>query len=165
MNKYSFNYDNKEYELHEGNCSYMINDEEHPVSGIEKSDIIELLCQQEMVDFDIEYYDQPCEKCLAKEEEKDKYFKFLEYHFYIFAKKGRYIISNISKEYQDTSFNKLLKKGIVDNSYIVSVIVCFKCGEFSIEIEQCEVQGTTFQLLSPKSLTNILFLRFLPLDV
>ncbi|KUO75284.1 MAG: hypothetical protein APF77_22495 [Clostridia bacterium BRH_c25] len=139
MKKYSFVYNNKEYELGEDNCSYVINDEEHPVAGIEGPDIIELLCGQETVDFGIEYYDTPCQNCLAGKKEKSKYFKFLEYHFFIFTKEGRYVISNISKEYEDTSFNRLVKKGIVDNSYVASVAVCVECGDYSIEIEQCDV--------------------------
>ncbi|MEL7564111.1 MAG: DUF3785 family protein [Dehalobacterium sp.] len=35
--------------------------------------------------------------------------------------------------------NKLLNKGEVDNSYIASVAVCIFCGDYSIEINQCEV--------------------------
>lgn len=139
MNKYNFVYNNKEYELGESNCSYMINDEEHPVTGIERADVIELLSQQESVNFDMEYYDQPCQNCLAGKKEKDKYFKFLEFHFFIFTKKNNYIISSISKKYGDTSFSKLLKQGLVDSSYIISVMVCVECGSYSIEIEQCDV--------------------------
>jgi hypothetical protein len=139
MSKYSFVYNSKEYELAENNCRYVISDEEHPVTGIDKSDVLELLCRREAVDFDIEYYDQPCQNCQAGKIEKNKYFKFLEYHFFIFTKNGRYVISSISKEYENTSYGKLLKQGIVDGSYIVSVIVCIECGEYSIEIEQCEV--------------------------
>lgn len=139
MEKYRFIYKNKEYELGEDNCSYVINDEENPATGIERSDILELLGQQETVDFDLEYYDQPCQNCKAGKKEKDKYFKFLEYHFFIFTKKSRYVISSISKEYEDISFSKLLKQGIADNSYIVSVMVCSECGDYSIEIEQCDV--------------------------
>lgn len=139
MNKYNFVYNNKEYELGDSNCSYMINDEEHPVTGIARADVIELLSQQESVNFDMEYYDQPCQNCLAGKKEKDKYFKFLEFHFFIFTKKNNYIISSISKKYGDTSFSKLLKQGLVDSSYIISVMVCVECGSYSIEIEQCDV--------------------------
>ncbi|MHB1392239.1 MAG: DUF3785 family protein [Clostridia bacterium] len=139
MKKYNFVYDNKEYELGEDNCSYVINDEEHPVAGIEKLDVLELLCQQETVDFELAYYDHPCQNCLAGKKEKDKFFKFLEYHFFIFTKKDRYVISSISKEYENSSFTKLLKQGIADNSYVVSVAVCVECGEYSIDIEQCDV--------------------------
>lgn len=139
MKKYKFVNGNKEYELNENNCSEIIHDEEYPVIGIEKFEIIELLRQQEIADFDTAYYDQPCQNCLANLEGKNEYFRFLEYHFYIFTKKGKYVISSISKEYEDTTFSKLLKEDIVDNSYIVSIVVCVNCGESTIEIEQCDV--------------------------
>lgn len=139
MGKYKFTYDNKEYELGESNCSYVMNDEEHPVEGIGKENIIELLSRHETVEFAVEYYDQPCQSCLAGKKEKAVYFKFLEYHFFIFTKKGRYVISNISKEYENKSFNRLVKEGAVDSSYFVSVAVCIECGDYSIEIEQCDV--------------------------
>lgn len=139
MIEYKFVYNEKEYGLGDDNCSYVMNDEEHPVAGIDRQEILELLNGTDSADFAVEYYDQPCENCLAGKKEKEKFFKFLEYHFFIFTKQGKYIISNISKEYGDTSFNKLLKKGAVDNSYIVSIIVCVECGDYSIEIEQCEV--------------------------
>jgi hypothetical protein len=139
MVKYSFVYNDKEYELREDNCSYMLNDEEHPVSGIEKLDILELMNQAGEISFELEYYDQPCGSCLSGSKDKEKFFRFLEYHFFIFTKNGNYIISNISREYEDTSFNKLLKKGLVDNSYVVSIAVCMDCGEYSIEIEQCDI--------------------------
>jgi hypothetical protein len=139
MENYKFVYNNKKYELGEENYCCIINDEEHPVTGIERSEVIELLQRQETIDFDIEYYDEPCQNCLSGVEEKNKYFKFLEYHFFIYTKKGKYIISSISEEYKGMTFNILLKKGIIDNSYIVSVLVCSECGDYSIQIEQCEV--------------------------
>jgi hypothetical protein len=139
MRMYKFVFNEKEYELREDNCDYFANDEEHPVSGIELEDILQLLNESEEVDFDIEHYAQHCENCMSGKEERSKSFKFLEYHFYIFTKKGGYVISTISKEYVDMTFNRLLKQGKVDNSYIVSVIVCEKCGSYSVEIEQCEV--------------------------
>lgn len=139
MAEYKFVYNEKEYVLGEDNCSYVLNDEEHPVDGLGKSDILELLNQSESVQFGIEYYDQPCENCLAGKKEKEKFFKFLEYHFFIFTKKSKYIISSISKEYEASSLTKLLKQGVVDNSYIVSITVCVECGDYSVEIGQCEV--------------------------
>jgi hypothetical protein len=139
MKSYKFNLNEKEYELGENNCDYYVNDEEKPVMGIEREDILGFLSQSEGVEFGLEYYDQPCHNCLYGKEEKTKAFKFLEGHFYIFTKNNEYVISSISKEYKDTSFNKLLKKGKVDNSYIVSIMVCSNCGNYSIEIEQCEV--------------------------
>ncbi|MFZ5944971.1 MAG: DUF3785 family protein [Bacillota bacterium] len=139
MSNYRFAYNEKAYDLSEENCSYLINDEEYPVEGIEVSHILELLNQGEEVVFDLKYYGQPCQNCLAGKEEKAKHFKFLEYHFYIFTKKGEYVISSLSKEYASTSFTRLIKNRKIDKSFIVSVIVCINCGEYSIEIEQCDV--------------------------
>lgn len=139
MGSYSFVYQEKEYKLDEANCRELINDEEKPVKGIGISDVFQLLNDHDGVDFEVEYYDQPCESCLTGKAEKAKHFSFLEYRFFIYTKNGDYVISNISKEYQDTSYNKLLKRKEVDDSYIVSVVVCIHCGDYSIEINQCEV--------------------------
>lgn len=139
MESYKFVFNDKTYELNENNRDYFLNDEEIPVSGVEIPDVLELLRQGEEVNFSLEYYDQPCSKCLAGKEEKEKYFKFLEYHFYIFTKDGKYIMSNLSKEYNHTSFTRLQREDKVDDSYIVSVTVCINCGNYSIEIEQCEI--------------------------
>lgn len=139
MDHFRFVYEDKEYVLSVNDGGELINDEAYPIRGLEIGDVFELLDRHENVDFDTAYYDQPCPRCLAGKEEKAKYFKFMEYDFYVFTKKGEYIISNISKEYENTSFNKLLKKGTVDNSYIVSVTVCPGCNDYSVQIEQCDV--------------------------
>lgn len=139
MTSYKFRYDDKEYMLEEKNCDYFANDEEKPVIGFGREDVLDLLKNSEEVDFGPEYYDQPCNNCFHVGKGKAKAFRFLEYHFYIFTRDNEYIISTISGEYVDTSFNKLLKRGKVDNSYIVSIIVCCNCGNYSIEIEECEI--------------------------
>jgi len=139
VSNYQFTYNEKTYELGEDNCSYLMDDEEHPVAGIEIPDILDMLNQVDEVNFDLKYYGQPCQNCRAGKEEKAKFFKFLEYHFYIFTKNGEYVMSSISKEFTNTSFTRLLKEGKTDNSFIVSVIVCINCGEYSVEIEQCDV--------------------------
>jgi hypothetical protein len=120
MQDYKFEFNNRTYELLEDNYDYFDNDAEE-------------------VKFDLEYYDTPCDKCLAGKKEKAKIFRFLEYHFFIFTKEGNYVISNISKEFKNTSTTQLFKLGKVDNSFIVSIAVCENCGSYSIEIEQCEV--------------------------
>ncbi|OJT73716.1 DUF3785 domain-containing protein, partial [Clostridioides difficile] len=66
-------------------------------------------------------------------------FLFLEYHFYIFSKDGEYVISNISVDYKGLSFNKLSRANKVDNSYIVSVIICENCQDYIVQIENCIV--------------------------
>lgn len=139
MEGYKFTFKDKSYDLKEDNCNDFINDEENPVIGLELSKVLEILKESDKVDFGLEYYGEPCEGCLAGKEEKVKYFNFLEYHFYVFTKDSNYVMSNISKEYESTSFTQLFKRGKVDNSYIVSVIVCENCGSYSIEIEQCEM--------------------------
>ena len=139
MSSYKFNYEDKEYILSEQNCSDLINDDEKPVSGITKSDIIEILNKAENVDFDIEYYQEACPECLAGVKEKQKFFGFLEYHFYIFTKDGKYVISDISDDYKGLSFNKLSRANKVDDSYIVSIIICENCQDYIIQIENCIV--------------------------
>jgi hypothetical protein len=138
MEKFNFTNEDKNYELGEDNLDYLLNDEEKPVNGIEADEIIRLLNEAEDVSFTLEYYDKPCGNCLKGKAEKEKYFKFLEYHFFIFTKEGSYITSNISKDRKE-SFTRLLNNGNVDDSYIVSVMVCENCSNYAIEIEQCEI--------------------------
>lgn len=139
MDNYKFVFNERTYELSLDNCNELLNDEECPVVGLTNSEIFTLLNQWEEVKFDIEYYEEFCPNCKAGKAEKAEFYKFLEYHFYIFAKDCEYVMSSISKEYKKTSYNRLLKRGKVDNSYIVSIIICENCGDYFIEIEQCEI--------------------------
>lgn len=139
MESYKFVFEDKEYILGKDNLDYFIVDEEHPVAGIDESLILSLMNQGDEINFDVEYYDLPCENCNAGKGDKARIFKFLEYHFYIFTKNGEYVISSISKEYENTSYNKLLRTKKADNSYIASIMVCVSCGNYSIEIEECDV--------------------------
>ena len=88
MSNYELNYNDKKYLLNEDNCSGLINDEEKPVKGIGINNIIDILNKSNKIVFDIEYYQEACPECLAGVKEKQKFFGFLEYHFYIFTKKG-----------------------------------------------------------------------------
>ncbi len=139
MAEYTFNYMDKSYSLSEKNLIALVNDLESPVEGFDEKEVIELLKNYPEVVFEKAYYEEPCEECKGGVREKVKFFDFIEFHFYIFTKDGKYVISDISKEYENTSFNRLLREGKVDNSYIVSVIVCEGCGSYSIELEQCPV--------------------------
>lgn len=139
MNEYKFNYEEKEYILSQKNCSDIINDEEKPVKGTSLDKILNILNESDDIDFDIEYYQEACPECLAGVKEKQKFFGFLEYHFYIFSKNGEYVISDIDKDYQGLSFNKLSRSGKVDDSYIVSIIVCENCQDYIVQIENCIV--------------------------
>lgn len=139
MSNYKFNYDEKEYLLNNDNCSGLINDEEKTVKGIDISKIIDILKDSDNVDFDVEYYQEACPECLDGVKEKQKFFPFLEYHFYIFTKNQEYVISDISKDYKGLSFNKLSRANKVDDSYIVSIIICKNCGDYIIQVENCIV--------------------------
>lgn len=139
MNSYKFNFREKEYEVNENNCSSLINDEEKPVSNIDLNEVLRLLNQDENIDFDLEYYQEACPECLSGVKEKQKFFGFLEYHFYLFTKDGKYVISDIDKDYEGLSFNKLSRDGKVDDSYIASIIICENCNDYIVQIENCIV--------------------------
>ncbi len=126
-------YQDRSYELKEEKCQGILNDEVKPLRGFELTDILSLLKQYFEVRFDLEYFDSACESCRFGKAEKAKTFKFIEFHFYAFTKGGNFVISNISPEY--TTFKDLLRKKSVVESYLVSVIVCEHCGDYTIEIE------------------------------
>lgn len=136
---YKFYYDNEEYILNKENFDELINDEEKPVKDINLESILQLLNDSEEVAFDEEYYMEACPKCLKGVKEKEKFFPFLEYHFYIFTKNGEYVVSTIDKDYKGKSFNKLSRANLVDDSYIVSIIMCKHCKDYIVQIENCEV--------------------------
>lgn len=136
---FKFTHKDKEFILNEEKLDYMYNDEENPIENIDAKDILSILNEDELVDFDVQYYDDKCENCLSEEEKGNKSFSFLEYHFYLFTKENKIVTSNISKGYEEGDFMKLWKTRKVDNSYIVSIIVCRYCGNYTIEIEQCDM--------------------------
>lgn len=138
MEGYQFVFNEKAYELTEENCQDTFNDEVKPIMGFELSELFNLYKESEAVHFDFEYFDGCCEVCRAGKTEKLKHFKYLENHFYLFSKKGQYVMSSLSKSYEPDSFNQLLKRGIVDESYLMSVIVCINCGHYSVEIDYCD---------------------------
>ena len=134
---YKFVYDNKEYILAKENCEGIFFDDENEIISLSLDIILNALNEGEEVSFSNEYYLGKC-SC-DKQEEINKSYRYLEYHFYIYTKNNEYIINTISNEYKDTSFNKLFSLGKIDDSYIVSIIVCPNCGVYSISVEQCIV--------------------------
>lgn len=137
---FKFTFEEKEYILSDENFDGLVNDEEKPIANIDKNIILDLLNNSsEEIMFDEEYYMEACPKCLAGVKEKEKFFPFLEYHFYIYTKNGQYVISTIDKDYKGKSFNKLSRANLVDDSYIVSIIICKHCKEYIIQIENCIV--------------------------
>lgn len=136
---YKFIFDEKTYELSEDNFQYLIGDDEVEVKGIDLDKILELLNQKENIEFSKQYYKDPCEICWNEESTKEKYYGFLEYHFYIFTKNCEYITSSITEDYEPNSYGRLVRLGKLDNSFLVSIIVCAKCGAYEIEIEQVDM--------------------------
>ena len=134
---YKFIYDNKEFALNHENCDGIFFDQDNEVTGLTLDIILEALNEGEEVNFTKEYYSGKC-SC-DMQEKVDKYYGYLEYHFYVYTKNNEYVINTLCKEYETTSFNKLLSLGNVDASYIVNIIVCPHCDLYSIDVEQCEV--------------------------
>ena len=133
---YKFNYDTKEYILTEDNCEGVFFNEEE-ITNFDLNTVLKALNEGEEVNFSKEYYSGKC-SCDAQEP-TGKYYCYLEYHFYIFTKDNNYIISTISEDYKDKSFNRLFSVGKVDKSHIVNVTVCPECGTYSVEVEECEI--------------------------
>ena len=137
--QFKFKYNEKEYILNEQNLEYFVNDEVNPIMDVNEEKIIEILNNSDKVDFSKAYFDLPCENCKTGLEEKKKFFDFLGFNFYIYAKDRKYVVSTLDREYEGTSFNRLQKSGKVNESYIVIINVCKHCGSYSIEIEEFEV--------------------------
>ena len=134
---YKFTFNDKEYILSPDNCEGIFFENDDEISGITLETILSALNEGDEVSFTNEYYVGKC-SC-DKQEKIGKYYRYLEYHFYIYTKEHQYVINTICKDYEDTSFNKLFRAGKVDESYIVNVTVCPECGTYSVEIDQCEV--------------------------
>lgn len=138
MKSYDFSYNNQTYQLSEEKCTAMYNDETHPISDLSFEEIVAILEQAEDVSFQMEYYDVPCEVCKGNHVESSKNCSFLEYHFYLFTKDSQFVISSISKDYEANSFTELSRKGLVDESYLLSILVCPKCLDTTIELTYCD---------------------------
>ena len=134
---YKFVYDDKEYILTKENCEGMFFDDENEITGLSIDIILNALNQGEEVNFSKEYYSGKC-SCNTQEQ-INKAYRYLEFHFYVYTKNNEYVLNTLSEEYKNTSFNKLFSLGKIDNSYIVNVTVCPNCGTYSIEVDQCDV--------------------------
>lgn len=136
---YKFKFDEKEYTLGEDNLEYFVNDENEELEGIDAEKVLELLSNSNEVDFQNAYYESCCSNCRAGKEERKKAFDFLEFYFYVYGKNNKFITSSIDNQYDKKSFTRLNREGVVDKSYLVTVMVCKNCGTYSIEVEEFEV--------------------------
>lgn len=134
---YKFIYDNKEYILTLENCEGIFFDEESVVKGLSIDIVLDALNEGEEVNFSNEYYAGKC-SC-DTQEQINKSYRYLEYHFYIYTKNNEYVINTLCNGYKNTSFNKLFSLGKIDDSYIANVTVCPNCGNYSVDVEQCTV--------------------------
>lgn len=137
--EYKFNFEGKEYILDVDNLEYFANDENEELEGIDYKKVLEILNESNEVDFQNAYYETCCSKCRWGKEEKKKVFDFLEFYFYVYGKNNKYITSSIDDEYDKKSFTRLNREGLVDKSYLLTIMVCKNCGTYSIEIEEFEV--------------------------
>ena len=135
--EYKFLFNNKEYILNNENCEGIFFGSKDEVKNISLDTVLAALNESDEVEFSKEYYSGKC--ICDKQEELQKSYCYLEFHFYIYTKNNEYVINTLSKEYENTNFNKLFSIGKVDDSYIVNVTVCPECGSYSVEIDQCEV--------------------------
>ena len=137
--EYKFKFNEKEYVLGEDNLEYFANDENEELQDIDEVKILELLSESEDVEFQKAYYETCCSNCKEGKDEKKKVFDFLEYYFYAYGKNNKFITSSIDNNYEKKSFTKLNREGIVDKSFLVTIIVCKNCGTYAIEIEEFEL--------------------------
>lgn len=135
MSLYKLELEKDTFELDSEKCSAFFNDDENPLSGIDAEVVISVLNESDKVFFSKEYYDQACENCHKNKREGSKYYDFSEFHFYLFSKDGAYVMSSLSKAYEGKTLPRLTKEGIIDGSYIVSINVCERCGDYTIDLE------------------------------
>ena len=132
---YTVKYEDKSFELEADQCSYFINDEENPIEGVDPELILGEMAQSDKVHFQKQYYDECCEVCEKNRKEGAKNFDYLEVHFYLFSKEGKYVMSSLSVDYEKKNLPALLKSGTIDGGYLVNVNVCEQCGDYTIDME------------------------------
>lgn len=137
MESVSFNYYGTQYTLDEEKCVAYLNDENQPIIGLEFEEIMSLL-KKNHLEFEVEYFESSCETCQEKEGMRLKAYPFLEYHFFAFTKDNQYVMSSLSQDYESMSYEQLEKQGKVNAMYLVSIIVCKECGEYTVEVESIE---------------------------
>lgn len=135
----TFEWNGKNYELTEDLCTGVFNDEDVPMREMEPLDFLKLLTPKFAENLDLEYYEDPCENCPPVERKKKELVPYLEGHFYLFTKKGEPVMSTLDPAYEATSYELLVNEGKVDESYVVSVVICPDCGEYQVILDQVEM--------------------------
>lgn len=128
-----------EWLLNEDKCQGIFNDEIMPISALTFSAVMTWMKNLDSADFELEYYEDDCEVCPPKARGKKRLVPYLEGHFYVFTKQGSVVTTSIEPSFEMGSYDALILKGEVDQSYIMSVIVCPDCGSFQLSLEQVDM--------------------------
>lgn len=139
MKSYTFEFEGKAYTLTAEKCQAIFNDENLPVEPVDIEDLLGILSPVFEENFEIEYYNEGCDSCPPVERKKKELVPFLESHFYWYTKDSKPVISTIQPEYEGLTYDRLFAEGKVDNSYVVSFVVCPACGEYQVYLDQVEM--------------------------
>lgn len=141
MNSLTFKCEEREYVLTAEDCTSFYNDEIKPVDGITEDDVIGMFAAAVVDELTItkEYYKDPCEKCPPVERSKKEMVAYNEMHLFLFTKNQKAVMTNVAPEFQELNFTQLLEEKRVDDSYVVSLIVCPVCGKYQIQIDQVDM--------------------------
>ncbi len=120
-------------------CLGIWNDEIAPIHELTYELVASWMSYMPEDAYEIEYFEDDCEICPPKPRGKKRLVPYLEGHFYVFTKAGQPVTLSIHPEYVMGSFESLLLQGIVDQSYIMSVIVCPTCGHYQFSLEQVDM--------------------------
>ncbi len=63
---------------------------------------------------------------------------------FIYAKNGKFVISNIEKAYEGLTYNKLLRDKKVDKSYLVNINVCKIVGTSQLKLRNLKYNKKFF---------------------
>lgn len=136
---YELKMNDTSYNLNLENCEAFFNDETMPLLDLDLEAALQLVAQMAQDSFAVEYYEDDCETCPPTPRSKKRLVPFIEGHFYIFSKNQKLVITSIDANFVAGSFDDLAAQGVVDDSYIMSVVLCPKCGKYQIEVEVCEM--------------------------
>ena len=128
-------FNDKEYTINKDNLQDFFNDEINPIEDFNDDKALELI-EGVNLEFEKSYYSYPCD--CTTEKSKDRTYAFIEAHFYIYTKDRKYVTNSAELEKTEQSLKALENSGKVDATYIASIIICPKCGEFNVEIEELE---------------------------
>lgn len=120
-------------------CQGLFNDELMPINEFTYDAAMKWMENLSPELFDLEYYEDDCEVCPPKPRGKKKLVPYLEAHFYVFTKNKNVVMTSIDSEFETGSFETMQLKGLVDQSYILSVILCPTCGSYQLSLEQVDM--------------------------